>query len=425
MQSMIEKIGNIYRIKTESNDHIYVGDPNDESQKIILNRWSDECWLKLNFEDKGIKSCKLEDNKVKWEASKFDFRFYPVEKKTLIIRESQRDLTFIFNELGGLEFEIILKEKPSSNEFIFPIETKNLEFYYQPPLTKEYNQEDCEVYTETYIKTKNGNEYFRPPEVVGSYAVYHATKGNVHPKSEAKKYKVGKAFHIYRPKIIDAKGNMEWCDLRIEKDNLIITVPEEFLNIATYPATIDPNFGYETAGGSKQTIKDRISGSWFTCPEAGTGDSMTAYIEMLPGPVAPPPTQSVRYAIYKKSDNSFVEETEEYSTTSSLKPQWMTLNFSTSPSLQNIDYWLVAWGGSTGEGDVLLYYDSDTNGGYQDQTYNSFPDPWSPTAEKKKYSIYCTYTAIAPPAPPKHPITHLDKGPHPRSRMTFYPRLGL
>jgi len=34
-----------------------------------------------------------------------------------------------------------------------------------------------------------------------------------------------------------------------------------------------------------------------------------------------------------------------------------------------------------------------------------------------------TYTTAAPP--PKHPITHLDKGPHPRSRMTFYPRLSL
>lgn len=36
-----------------------------------------------------------------------------------------------------------------------------------------------------------------------------------------------------------------------------------------------------------------------------------------------------------------------------------------------------------------------------------------------------TYTTPAPPTPPKHPTTHLDKGPHPRSRMTFYPRLGL
>ena len=25
----------------------------------------------------------------------------------------------------------------------------------------------------------------------------------------------------------------------------------------------------------------------------------------------------------------------------------------------------------------------------------------------------------------KHPITHLDKGPHPRSRLGFYPKLGL
>lgn len=422
---MIEKVEKAYRIKTDSNDYIYIGDPDGKSE-ITLNRWDGECCLKLNFEDKDIRSYRLEDNKVKWETPKLDYHFYPVEKKTVIIKFPQREKTFIFNELGGLEFEIVLKEKPSSNEFIFPIETKNLEFYYQPPLTEEYNQKDCEIYTETHIKTKDGVECFRPPQVVGSYAVYHATKTNIHfNKTEAEKYRVGKAFHIYRPKITDAKGNSEWCNLHIDKKKgiLVITVPENFLNAAAYPATIDPNFGYETAGRSDQSIIDRISGSWFTCPEAGTGDSITAYIGMDPGPVAPPPTQSVRYAIYKKSDNSFVEETEEYSSTSIIKAEWITLNLLTSPSLQNIDYWLVAWGGSTGSGDVWLFYDSDTNGGYQDQTYNSFPDPWSPTSENKKYSIYCTYTAAA--APPKHPITHLDKGPHPRSRMAFYPRLGL
>jgi len=37
--------------------------------------------------------------------------------------------------------------------------------------------------------------------------------------------------------------------------------------------------------------------------------------------------------------------------------------------------------------------------------------------------LQITYTTAAPP--PKHPTTHLDKGPHPRSRMTFYPRLSL
>ena len=41
--------------------------------------------------------------------------------------------------------------------------------------------------------------------------------------------------------------------------------------------------------------------------------------------------------------------------------------------------------------------------------------------------IFAKYTGAPPPPPPppKHPTTHLDKGPHPRSRMTFYPRLGL
>jgi len=40
------------------------------------------------------------------------------------------------------------------------------------------------------------------------------------------------------------------------------------------------------------------------------------------------------------------------------------------------------------------------------------------------WSSFGSWEKIAPP-PKKHPITHLDKGPHPRSRMTFYPRLSL
>ena len=390
----IEKVGDTYQFKLRNNDSVVIGDPESEgTPALTLNRWGNECYLKLQSNEKMKRI--VGDNSIKWQSSDYDFKLYPVDT-----RESEFEgLTFKQNELGGLELEIILKKKPRDNSFVFPIETKGLVFYYQPPLTQEYRPDDCEIYTETHIKTKSGEECFRLPEVVGSYAVYHATKGNTHPKSEAEKYKVGKAFHIYRPKITDAKGNTEWCDLRIDekKGNLIITVPEEFLNTATYPATIDPNFGYETAGKSQQTVKDRISGSWFTCPEAGTADSMTAYITMIVGPTVPPPTQSVKYALYKKSDNSFVDNTEEYST-ANLLPSWKTLDFKTPPSLQNIDYWLVAWGGSTGQGDVLLYYDTGTNGGYQNRTYNSFPDPWSPTTENKKYSIYCTYTPAAVPA---------------------------
>jgi len=155
---------------------------------------------------------------------------------------------------------------------------------------------------------------------------------------------------------------------------------------AAYPATIDPTFGYETAGGSSQSVANRISGSWFTCPESGTADSISL---AAAGTVS---RVHSKCAIYKKSDNSLVGVTDEKEGVSS---GWNTYSFSTSPSLSNIDYYLVAWSDAYfGQGVDLRYDTASGKGGYEARTYNGFPDPWSPTSEDRIYSIYCTYTTV-------------------------------
>lgn len=128
-------------------------------------------------------------------------------------------------EDGGLEIELHLKHKPDTNRFDFSIETKGLNFYYQPALTKEEIDEGVE----------------RPENVIGSYAVYHATKRN--NRVGGMEYKTGKAFHIYRPKAIDADGAETYCDIHIqvqgESGTMTKTVPQEFLNKAKYPVIIE------------------------------------------------------------------------------------------------------------------------------------------------------------------------------------------
>src|SRR3989304_956204 len=92
------------------------------------------------------------------------------------------------------EFEAILQEKPLSNVFNFQLTgTENLNFFYQPALTQQEIDEGAE----------------RPENVVGSYAVYHKTKGVMNDES-GMEYKVGKALHIYRPKVTDANGDRVW-----------------------------------------------------------------------------------------------------------------------------------------------------------------------------------------------------------------------
>lgn len=289
---------------------------------------------------------------------------------------------FTINENGGVEFDLILREKLDSNVFSFPIETKGLKFYYQPPLHPEHP---------TWADTNRDGkaDTFTTENVVGSYAVYHETQDKLwKTKEEAEKYKTGKAFHIYRPKVYDAKENEIWGELNIDETEgvLTITVDQDWLNSAAYPVRIDPNFGYETAGRYISCSPNTIEGSWFTCPESGTADSLTMWIKDYAA-------GAIKGAIYNKSDDNLVVETEEKHLSGSFTCKEHTFTISGSPSLSNIDYYLVKW---TNGSDVGIYYDriDETKSAYQEDTeYGTWPNPWSPTPSYEKFSIYCTYTA--------------------------------
>jgi len=375
----------------------------ERSGFAVLNRWDGEAWINFgSFPLEGEVEIEVEaelaENKLKWKG-KWKIG---VEEVEVEIELEPKNIS----EYGDLEWSMKLTDNPPINVFSMPIQSENLKFYYQPPLYEEYgfskpfSNSTFSVNSTHVMRLVNGtwvNEAYRPENVVGSYAVYHATKTPFHKsKEEAEKYRAGKAFHIYRPKIIDAEGNEAWCNLNISDGILKIEIPQDFLDKAVYPVTIDPTFGYETNGGSSLDGGDRISGSWFTCPEAGTADSITAYLSRWGHWSGY--HDEVKCAIYKKSDNSLVGESEEWYNEGWYGPDWHTFNFPTpKPSLQNIDYYLVVWSlKSDYNHGMYIYYDSETNkGAYQTLTYNSFPDPWSPTSEDKIYSIYCTYTAGA------------------------------
>ena len=121
-------------------------------------------------------------------------------------------VNFIAGE-DSYDFDVILKERPATNILTFTIQTKGLEFHYQPHEVEE------------------GGE--RPDNVKGSYAVYHSTKQN-------NKYMTGKAFHFYRPAIIDATGKEAWCEMQIDTaaQLLHIYLPAKFLETAAYPVVV-------------------------------------------------------------------------------------------------------------------------------------------------------------------------------------------
>lgn len=212
-------------VKENPKDRITVeiGDskqPDFKPQAKIM-RWDNEVNFSLRAEEHPEAEIKTEGRKIRYVTPEYEIHTYELDPGDI-------------GEDGGLEFEWVLPQKPSSNVLRATIQTKELNFFYQPALTQEEIDEGAE----------------RPENVVGSYAVYHKTKGGMN-RADGMEYKVGKAFHIYRPFAHDANGNGVWCDLQIdeEKEELTVTVPQEFLDDAVYPVVVDPTFGYTSGGG--------------------------------------------------------------------------------------------------------------------------------------------------------------------------------
>lgn len=213
--------------------------------QIKLMRWDNEVNCSFRIVGNGLTpTMRFDSEKIIWAQGDTEAHFY--------------DLPASGKYEGGYEFEIVLKSKPASNKIDFTIQTKGLDFFYQPPLTDEHHVGDYTRHgtiagvTETDTKDSSGRVLdHREPKVVGSYAIYHSTKGRWN-EINGKAYKAGKAFHIYRPKVKDALGTEVWADLNIDvaQGIMTITVPRDFLNKATYPVVIDPEYGYTTVGGS-------------------------------------------------------------------------------------------------------------------------------------------------------------------------------
>ena len=287
---------------------------------------------------------------------------YTVERNVLE-DEHQRSLE-------QFEFEIELASKPASNVIDLSIETKGLNFLYQP--------HDVPV------------GCFRPENVKGSYAVHHADK-------KGNEYRTGKAFHIYRPHVTDANGKTEWCDMDISGGVMRITVPGGL----AYPVVIDPTFGVAPAspGGSWQdwneSFQDNLYGSLFMSPnDLDTCVSISVYIKNndtknghgLKGVVV---LHSNLNIVSNGVSPAIIAPSETI--------QWNTGTFANTPDVSlSTEYVLMAiqndWASPTS---VYTAYDTgDANQGHRDTT-NSYASPTNPTDanhNSNKYSIYCTYT---------------------------------
>jgi len=121
----------------------------------------------------------------------------------------------------AFEYDCILNKEPDNNVISLRMEgAENYNFYKQPNFVEE-------------------------PFLRGSYAVY---KKDIFVGEGT-----GKLCHIHRPELIDARGRRCWGNLSIEGNELLITIPEQWLADAKYPVIVDPIIGTTTLGSIRSS----------------------------------------------------------------------------------------------------------------------------------------------------------------------------
>src|SRR3990167_5477654 len=326
-----------------------------DEPKVVLSKWNDEVRLGVSYNKVNGKGKRaLLSSRTEWKDSKGkeELHAYPIDDSTY-------------------EIEIVLNEKPLTNVFDFTIDgAENLDFSYQPALTQKEIDEGA----------------LRPENVVGSYAVYHKTKANHRVGST--NYATGKAFHIYRPKAIDANGVEMWAELNYVGGLLTVTVPRKFLDEAAYPVRVDPTFGSTIGGSSGSAQNGNTRGSHFTAPASANVTSVSVYCK-FDGAVV-----SANKAIY---DDVTGTPTNRLAITTDLgdcgngSPAWSTgtLTYTTT---EGTIYWFLAKD-NVGGASIVHRFDAGASNEGVDCTGSIALDPITGcTLNANKYSIYATYT---------------------------------
>jgi hypothetical protein len=162
-------------------------------------------------------------------------------------------------------------------------------------------------------------------------------------------------------------------------------------------------FGNNKIGTENRTVKDSITGSYFTINEYALANNITAYVH---GVNTSSPTY--KCMIYRIDDLSLIGTTEEKN---SSYTGWITLNFSNpKPKLiKNTKYVLTCWGNDNMS---KIYFDRIyplAYGRSENEPYGSPPNITNWTYyENKLYSLYCNYS----PDNTASQITNINSSPY-------------
>ncbi|MEK7634831.1 MAG: hypothetical protein AAB446_00115 [Patescibacteria group bacterium] len=378
---------------------VSIGDARGKEFKPELNldKWQGEVKMKISAPTDS-QEVSFDKEKIKINTENIEYRMY--------------DISTAENS-GKFELDAIVKEKPNTDVFEWNIETENLDFFYQAPLDEERERSlsrgasaewDGVTCIPTECKNKQGIPVMQRPEnVVGSYAVYYkGGKSGDYSKMGGKNYKTGKAFHIYRPLVTDAKGKKVWGTLNVDTktNKLSVTISKSFLNSATYPIIVDPTFGYEGSGETELTSINNRAYLSLGIPVEGGGTVNTVKISARKVPASM--SDSVgKGVIWLNSNGTIITNGVGGTVTiNNATKQWWTMTYTTVPTIINGTPYLV---GVVLDGtNANLYYDSGSSGegGYDTNVYATPEnlDAVPATNSTYKFGIYATYTVTPKPA---------------------------
>jgi len=330
---------------------------------ITLSKWEGAAEFTVIPEGEyGRGSRAFLTERMEWKGEDQEVHAYPLEAKAGM-------------EDGGFEIEIFLKEKPDTNRFDFAIEgAEELDFFYQPALTPE--------------EIELGN--VRAENVIGSYAVYHKEKeGQIEGSIN---YGTGKAYHIFRPKAIDAKGNEIWAQLSYENGSLSVEVPQAFLDTAAYPVRVDPTIGYTSQGASDEVICSGVADYQKAHKASGlAGGTLTKISNYLKG------TDKFTSKVWNSNGGGTLPVNTSPPHTGALTNIGSGSYTLQETSLTYVFVGAVQWVGvqgweQTGSGPSYIAY--DTGGVAGETSWDNDIGVWQ-TGDTKRYSVYGTYTAAS------------------------------
>lgn len=255
-----------------------------------------------------------------------------------------------------------------------------LQFYPQPALTQAEIDEGCS----------------RPDNVVGSYAVYYPVSGRILNAlgEEVENYETGKFSHIYAAYLIDANDAQTKCTMTVEDGVLSVALPSAWLDAATFPVRLDPDFGYTSIGATTTNSNANVFNvrGPYSPASNGTITSLSIYCGAT-GAV------SCTVGLYGWSSSwpsSKVVDTAGGTLTANAWNQQAT---DSSPAIASATEYGICW---NQDGTWTMCYDAGSigRGTVTSTTYSagalSDPAPAGTlTASDRTFSVYGTYTASA------------------------------